>query len=514
MDQINNYLKFDLPSIGGTVTGATLRLYAYDGSDDGGSIYLVSNNYRDSSTPWTESGLNWNNAPPLSGSPLSSAGAVSTNAFVDFDVTAAITGSGTYSFVLSGSSSNSALYYSKESAVNPPQLIVNVQVDVPPTDTPVSTATDTALDTLTPTLTETPGAALMVVESDHAIVEQTGTWTSYPSDEASGGGYVYSSGSTSDALVLDIQGSEVQIVYVEHPALGTFAVEIDGVTVGVIDSANPDTVFGARTSVTGLSEEEHVLRIYPVSGTIAIDAFAIEALAAAHTHTPTPTPEIPVPSSTPPATASPTETPIPVVLPWSESFETSANWTASGSWLFAPQAGYQGNGWFADGRIGGQSFSLTSVMMVDLRTAPHPELHFWQQAQLLPDDLVVVDIRLEDGTWITIDQQAGGQWGWTQRTLDLTPYQNSIIALRFRIETAPSRPENIDVLGFWLDELRIEDAPIATPTPLPTATPLPTDTETPLPTVTPLPADTETPTPIPTETETATPFPSETPPTP
>jgi hypothetical protein len=250
-----------------------------------------------------------------------------------------------------------------------------------------------------------------------------------------------------------------------------------------------------------------------VSGAVAIDAFAVEALSAIPTPTPTVTAtDSPAATATAAETALPTATPVPASLPWSDAFESSATWTASGTWLYAPQTGHQGNGWFADGRIGGQSMSLTSDLSIDLRTAQHPQLRFWQQAKLLADDIVAVDIQLDAGTWLTIDQQAGGDWSWTPRTLDLTPYQNSIIRLRFRLETTASRPHNVDVLGFWLDELAIEEAPIPTPTPLPTDT----ETATPPPTATPspLPPDTETPTPPPTETETPAPLPNETPTTP
>ena len=37
---------------------------------DGGSVFSVSNNFAGTSTPWTESGLNWNNAPALTGGAL------------------------------------------------------------------------------------------------------------------------------------------------------------------------------------------------------------------------------------------------------------------------------------------------------------------------------------------------------------------------------------------------------------------------------------------------------------
>jgi hypothetical protein len=121
----NSYLKFTVSGLTGSVQRATLRLYAYDGSDSAGSVYAVSNTYQGSTTPWTESGITWNTAPVLSGTPLSTpGGSVPNNSWVEYDVTAAVTGNGTFSFGLSTPSSNSLYTYSKEAASNRPELVI------------------------------------------------------------------------------------------------------------------------------------------------------------------------------------------------------------------------------------------------------------------------------------------------------------------------------------------------------------------------------------------------------
>jgi hypothetical protein len=71
-ETLNTYLKFDVDELTGFVRTATLRLYVTDASSDGGSLYRVSNAYYGSTTPWSESGLNWNNAPAISGAALAS----------------------------------------------------------------------------------------------------------------------------------------------------------------------------------------------------------------------------------------------------------------------------------------------------------------------------------------------------------------------------------------------------------------------------------------------------------
>ena len=227
-EDIDSYLKFDVTSLSGPVQRATLRLYAYDGSDSGGAAYAVSNTYRASSTPWIESGIKWTNAPAITGAPLSTAGSVTTNAWIEYDVTAAITGSGTYSFAVSGTSSNSLMVYSKEAAQNRPELVIElgpgapVAVTVAPpagiTPEPLVelTSEPTAEPTLeptpeptTPSVTEpaaTPDSTLYVVESDDPRVQVSGSWTAHDTPLASGGRYLYSSGSPDDTLTLNFTG--------------------------------------------------------------------------------------------------------------------------------------------------------------------------------------------------------------------------------------------------------------------------------------------------------------------
>jgi len=126
-DMLNTYLKFQISGLSGTVQSAKLRLYVYDASNDGGALYSVSNNYANSSTAWTESGLTWSNAPSLSGTALGSAGAVSAGSWVEFEVTAIITGNGTYSFGLKSNSSDLVVYTSRSTS-NKPELIVQTAV--------------------------------------------------------------------------------------------------------------------------------------------------------------------------------------------------------------------------------------------------------------------------------------------------------------------------------------------------------------------------------------------------
>ncbi len=121
------YIQFQVSSLSGTPWRATLRLYAYDGSNSGGDVYSVANS-------WTESGITWNNAPAISGPALDSLGAVADDTWAEYDVTDAVTGNGTYSFAVQNSSTNSLYLRSREGASNPPELVIDYYAG--PTATP------------------------------------------------------------------------------------------------------------------------------------------------------------------------------------------------------------------------------------------------------------------------------------------------------------------------------------------------------------------------------------------
>jgi hypothetical protein len=131
-EQMNVFLKFAVAGLDGPVQRAKLRLYVANASNDGGSVYVVSNNQQGTATPWAETNLNWNNAPVISGTALSTAGPVNLDSSIELDVTAAITGEGTYSFGLTSNSSDRAYYNSKE-GTNPPELVIETASSTPTT---------------------------------------------------------------------------------------------------------------------------------------------------------------------------------------------------------------------------------------------------------------------------------------------------------------------------------------------------------------------------------------------
>jgi uncharacterized protein YkwD len=119
-----SFLKFTVAGLTRPVQNAKLRLYVSDGSNSGGQLYGASNNYYNSGSPWSESGVTWYNMPGLFGNQLASLGPVSTGSWVELNVTSAVSGNGTYSFGLVTSSSDQVGYRSGENSSGRPELVI------------------------------------------------------------------------------------------------------------------------------------------------------------------------------------------------------------------------------------------------------------------------------------------------------------------------------------------------------------------------------------------------------
>ena len=114
---VRSYLRFTVQGLNGTVTKATLRIFANSTSSSGVVAQSVSNN------TWTESTLNYNNAPPL-GTSLGTSSSFGAGVWITIDITPYITGNGTYNLALITPSSTAVSLASREAGVNAPQLII------------------------------------------------------------------------------------------------------------------------------------------------------------------------------------------------------------------------------------------------------------------------------------------------------------------------------------------------------------------------------------------------------
>jgi hypothetical protein len=119
-----SYLRFNVTGLTGTVQSAKLRLYVTGGTVDGPAVFRTSGS-------WTESGtgsITWNNRPAPIGAALDDKGKLSASTWVEYDVTAAVTGNGTVSFVLSGPAKDAMSAASKEkSASKAGQLVITTR---------------------------------------------------------------------------------------------------------------------------------------------------------------------------------------------------------------------------------------------------------------------------------------------------------------------------------------------------------------------------------------------------
>ena len=120
-----SFLRVSVSGVGiKHVTGAHLKLQVASitnsGSVAGGSIHAIT------SCSWGETAVTWNTQPTIDGPALATLGAVTAGQIVDFDVTPAIPGDGTYCFAIDTTSTDSAIYTSREGTGQKPALTLTV----------------------------------------------------------------------------------------------------------------------------------------------------------------------------------------------------------------------------------------------------------------------------------------------------------------------------------------------------------------------------------------------------
>ncbi len=391
-------------------------------------------------------------------------------------------------------------------------IIVEEIITPTPTMTPTPTQTPAALQGVDPAVPPTVTSEnLLVIEAESGVVTRMGTWLAYDTNVASGGRYIFSSGVAGDALALAFTGAKVTINFVKHPALGTFGIEIDGVQAQTVVSTSEEIAFGMQVTVDNLTPGPHVLLVHATEGTIALDAFIVQAVVVP-SFTPIPTeisvsPTLPSQPATVEATFEPTVTPVSDVLalPVNETFDSGLNWTPTGSWVPDAAAARSGLSWFASSAVRDQSNMLTASYLIDLRTAQYPLLTFWQKMNLSSGDMVGIDLSLDgDPIRYPFDEQQGTVIDWTLRSLDLSAYRGQVIRLHLHLDTPGIVPNGETTTGYWVDDLAVVDVlptletavPLETDAPAATATILPTQipfvTATPLPTEPPGPTATAT----------------------
>ncbi len=161
---VRSYLRFNVQGLSGAVTSATLRVYANSAVTAGYDARSVADN------TWVESSITYNNAPSV-GNVLGSSGSVTSNTWTSVNITAYITGNGTYNLGLTTSGSTALSLASRESGANAPQLVIQTGGTAPtatrtPTRTPTSASNPTQTATPTRTATASSGDAVLVGAGD------------------------------------------------------------------------------------------------------------------------------------------------------------------------------------------------------------------------------------------------------------------------------------------------------------------------------------------------------------
>jgi hypothetical protein len=115
-----SYIRFVVTGFTGPIQSVKLRVYCTtNGTANGPAVYLAGND-------WIEAGaggITWDTQPTILSNAFDNKGVIATNVWVEYDVTALITGDGTYTFALIADGNDGVTFSSREGA-QAPQLVL------------------------------------------------------------------------------------------------------------------------------------------------------------------------------------------------------------------------------------------------------------------------------------------------------------------------------------------------------------------------------------------------------
>jgi chitodextrinase len=118
---VHSYLRFSVTGLAGKAIGrARLLIFANSGANPGIKALTVADN------TWSEAATNYSNAPVL-GSLLATSPAVVAGTWITLDVTAYITGEGSFNFGVASDNATAISLAAREAGANAPQLILDLQ---------------------------------------------------------------------------------------------------------------------------------------------------------------------------------------------------------------------------------------------------------------------------------------------------------------------------------------------------------------------------------------------------
>jgi hypothetical protein len=216
------YLRFDLSALTGrTITSVRLQLRQKNSSPSGGRVHTVS------SADWPET-MTYDTRVPVDGPVVAEFPAVTADVEYDVDVTAALRPDGQVSLAIVGASTDSSIWYSRESKNNRPRLVVthgttgDVVDGLSTVAGPTAGSSDPTYFSTNHRVAVTEGGRLLAVHGLHATGVQLAwrdpadAWQTATRGERSDGILLLDNRTgdwpTSIALARDSQGSEVAFV--------------------------------------------------------------------------------------------------------------------------------------------------------------------------------------------------------------------------------------------------------------------------------------------------------------
>lgn len=188
----NGFIRFNTSGISGSIQSAKLRVFCTtNGTTNGPAAYLADNSWTESGT----GGVTWNTQPARLSGAFDNKGAIATSTWVEYDVTALVSGNGTYTFALVADGTDGVVFSTREGSA-PPQLVVTMGTSAPtttqtptnvpaatntptPTRTPTNAPAATNTPTASPTPTSGPGNVLTFTAAADAKVNEASPTTNY-----------------------------------------------------------------------------------------------------------------------------------------------------------------------------------------------------------------------------------------------------------------------------------------------------------------------------------------------
>ena len=133
----NGYVRFTVSGLTSAPTSVQLQLYSYSASATGVAV-------RTAGSDWSESGITWTTAPAPSATTVATLAPLTANTWAAADVSAVVTGDGTYTFALTTTSTTSKQLASREAVAFEPRLVIATDTAPATTTTPAAAGTATA----------------------------------------------------------------------------------------------------------------------------------------------------------------------------------------------------------------------------------------------------------------------------------------------------------------------------------------------------------------------------------